>query len=321
MEAKRPKTGPTGFIIIGPNGDGLLINQSDNKAWLTLFYQLPREILDKRSEYYLIPRCPYEVLRTDKYDELINQDRFLELIWDSYAWAIWNNFQVPKRDGTYRDIPGLDRFYSGDYPLWRLAYYCVALMRMKFQKIGLGFQELYNMPPGIEVPFLSYQHWWNLVGNSLDLIIEENYLQPVIDEIWRNRTLEDYSEYYSRVKKAFEAQWYHTRTNVGRNMMSLEQLMEPESEYGPLKDIDVAFEDFVEDLVNRVWSDTFLAALPDRDREILKLKLEGYTDQEIAEKVSFKTHSAVVKRLKKIRGALDQFIEDEYNAYRKTFDP
>ena len=309
-----------GFIMIGPNGDGLLIEQSDNKSFLTLFYQLPKEILDKRSEYYQIPRCPYEVLRTDKYDELINQDRFLETIWDSYAWAIWNNFQVPKKDGTYQDIPGLDRFYSGDFPLWRLSYYCVVLMRMKFQKIGLGFQELYQMPPRVEVPFLSYHHWWNLVGNSLDLIIEENHLQPVIDEIWRNRTLEDYSEYYSRVKKAFEAKWYHSRTKVGKGMLSLEQLMEPEDEYASLKDVPAAYDDFSKDLTDRVWSDTFLNTLADRDREILKLKLEGYNDQKIADRVGFKTHSAVVKRLKKVREALDRFIEDEYKAYRETFE-
>ena len=32
--------------MIGPSGDGLKIELSDNKSWLTLFYQLPREILD-----------------------------------------------------------------------------------------------------------------------------------------------------------------------------------------------------------------------------------------------------------------------------------
>ena len=273
MGTKRQQTGPTGFIMIGPSGDGLLIEQSDPKSWLTLFYQLPKEILDKREAYYQIPRCPYEVLRTDKHDELINQDRFLELVWDSYAWAIWNCFRVPKKDRTYREIPGFDRFYSGDFPLWRLSYYCVALMRQKFQQIDLGFQELYQIPPGVEIPFLPYHLWWNLVGNSLDLIIEEQHLQPVIDEIWRNRTLEDYSKYYSRVKKTFEAQWYHTRTKVGRNMLSLEQLMEPDSEHGPLKDIDVACDDFAEGLVNRVWSDAFINTLKDRDRQIFNLKL------------------------------------------------
>lgn len=319
MPNEKPQTGPTGFLMFGPNGDGVHLEFSDNRSWLTLFYQLPREILDKRKEYYQIPRCPYDVLRADDHKDLIDDDRFLELIWDSYAWAIWNNFQVPKEDGTYRSIPGLDRFYSGDFPLWRMAYYCVALMRQKFQSIGLGFQELYNIPPGIEVPFLSYRQWWNLVGNTFDLIIKEQDLQPVIDEIWQNRTLEDYSEYYSKVKAAFEAQWYHSRTKTGKTMMSLESLMENAGGGASLFEVPDE-KDYAEDAVNRLFLTQFLSTLSEKDRTILSLQSDGLTDQEIAEKTGYKTHSAVVKRRDKIRESFDAYVKEEYAAYKETFD-
>ena len=52
-----------------------------------------------------LPRCPYEVLRTDRYDDLINSDVFLELIWDSIAWSVWQYFEVPGADGEYKDPP------------------------------------------------------------------------------------------------------------------------------------------------------------------------------------------------------------------------
>ena len=48
-------------------------------------YLLPKELVQKQKEYLSLPRCPYEVLRTDKYDELIENDVFLQLVWDCYA--------------------------------------------------------------------------------------------------------------------------------------------------------------------------------------------------------------------------------------------
>ncbi len=303
--------------MIGPSGDGLLIRQTENKSWLSLFYALPEEILDKRKEYYEIPRCPYEVLRTDRYDDLVNQDNFLELVWDSYAWAIWNNMKVPKEDGSYRSIPGIDRFYSGDFPLWRLSYHCVALMREKFQYTGLGFQELFNIPSGVEVPVIPYHLWWNLVGNTLDLIIKEQNLQPVIDEVWRNRTLEDYSEYYSRVKAAFEAQWYHRRTKVGKNTVSLEKIMEENGNGAHIFEIPDKT-NYAANAVNRLFLKQFVSSLSEKDQRILDLKEKGYTDGEIAAQVEYQTHSAVVKRLQKISVLFDQYVKEAYTEYQET---
>lgn len=311
--------GPSGFIVIGDHGDGLVIPFSDNRSWLNLFYALPEEILEKRKDYLQLPRCPYDVFRSEEYDDLISDERFLELIWDSYAWAIWQCFEVPKKDGTYRSIPGIDLFYSGEFPLWRLAYYCVGLMREVFQHNGLGFQELYDIPEGQQVSFLSYQEWSNLIRNAVDEIIREKDLQPVIDEIWNNRTPEDYSEYYSKVKASFEAQWSHSRTKAGRNMQSLEQLMEKAVEGDGIFSLPDGH-DYTEEALSRLQYEHFLSSLSDKDREVLSLKAEGYTDQEISEKLGYKTHSPIVKRLRKIRTQADLFIDDEYRRYKESHE-
>ena len=52
--------------------------------------------------------------------------------------------------------------------------------------------------------------------------------------------------------------------------------------------------------------EAFLQRLPERDRQIFELKMQGLTDQAIAEKVGFRNHSAVVKRRKQIAR---QFLE------------
>ena len=113
--------GPKGFIVILPEGI-IEIPKSSNLSWLRLFYSLPRELVEKRPAYLELPRNIRRVLDSDESRALIQSDSFLELVWDCYAWAAWQFFQVPKKGGKYQDIPGDWQNYSGDFPLWRLSY-------------------------------------------------------------------------------------------------------------------------------------------------------------------------------------------------------
>ena len=79
---------PKGFIVVLP-GEIIEIPQDSDKSWLTLFYSLPRELAEKWKPAYNLPRCPYEVLRTDKYDHIVCDDMFKLLVWDCYAWSAW----------------------------------------------------------------------------------------------------------------------------------------------------------------------------------------------------------------------------------------
>ena len=94
------QTGPKGFLVVLP-GEIIEIPQDSDKSWLTLFYSLPRELAEKWKPAYELPRCPYEVLRTDKYDHIVCDDMFKLLVWDCYAWCAWQFFQVKDRKGNY----------------------------------------------------------------------------------------------------------------------------------------------------------------------------------------------------------------------------
>ena len=85
------QTGPDGFLVVLP-GEIIEIPQDSDKSWLTLFYSLPRELAEKWKPAYELPRCPYEVLRTDKYDHIVCDDMFKLLVWDCYAWIAWQFF-------------------------------------------------------------------------------------------------------------------------------------------------------------------------------------------------------------------------------------
>lgn len=133
------QTGPNGFLVVLP-GEIIEIPQDSDKSWLTLFYSLPRELAEKWKPAYELPRCPYEVLRTDRYDHIVCDDMFKLLVWDCYAWSAWQFFQVKDRKRNYRDIPGNWNQYAGYFPLWRLSYSIIPYIRMKFEQNGLGFR-------------------------------------------------------------------------------------------------------------------------------------------------------------------------------------
>ena len=186
------KTGKSGYLMLNDPEDVLFIPRSSNKSWLTLFYSLPQELVEKQKEYLSLPRCPYDVLRTDRYDALIDDDLFLQLVWDCYAWMVFQSIPIPRQDGTYRFIPGLDLHYSGDFPLWRFSYYMVGVIRDGFEMLGSSFQALFKVKAGEEIPFMDYEKWASLISDMTQMLIIKNNWQPMIDEIWNNRTPEPY---------------------------------------------------------------------------------------------------------------------------------
>lgn len=76
--------------------------------------------------------------------------------------------------------------------------------------MGLAFKTYTISSLGVEVPWLTYQQFSNLIGNVTDMIVAEQNWQPMIDAIWENRTVEDYESTSSTVKTNFMRKWHHT---------------------------------------------------------------------------------------------------------------
>ena len=116
------------------------------------------------------------------------------------------------------------------------------------------------------------------------------------------RCIEDYDERSSHIKTDFYRKWYHTRWRY--RTISLEQLIDAEYENSGaisslVRDVTAGFE---EQACERADAQRFYASLSPKDQEILKLRTEGYTYQEVADHLGFKTHSAVQKRVAKMVG-------------------
>lgn len=301
---------PQGFIVVLP-GEIIEIAQDDDISWLTLFYALPKELAEKYPDALKIPRSPYEVLYEGSYGAVAKSDMLKMLVWDCYSWAAWQFFKVKDRKGNYREIPGSRSHYAGFFPLWRLSYAIIPYIRMKFEKCGLGFQNLYNMPKGVEVPWLTYQQFGNLVGNLTDIIVEEENWQPTIDAAWEMRSPEDYDDKFSTVKNDFLRKRHHSRS---AKPISLEEMMEDED--GDIFGVADPAAEFEQTVLSEMQIASFAADnLTDKDREILQLRMQGHTEKEIAEKVGYQTASAVHKRIAHIANAYEDFVMSEYQNY------
>ena len=108
----------------------------------------------------------------------------------------------------------------------------------------------------------------------------------------------------------FKRQWNHTRSRVGE-MESLDQIEKTE-QTAPDSATEFADEDPQAHLEMMETIKEFYAFLGDEtDIEIFKLNANGYTQKQIAERLGFKTHSAVGKRLKKIEEKQKVFLETQ----------
>ena len=185
------------------------------------------------------------------------------------------------------------------------------LLRDKFEVSGFSFQQLYNVPEGTELPWLTYQQFANLIGTLVPEIIQEQNWQPMIDAIWENRTVEDYETTSSTVKTDFMRKWHHDRSG---KLISLDEMMENED--GDIFEVADPRGEFEQKIISEMQVASFSEQnITEKDREILKLRMEGYTEQEIADKVGYKTASAVHKRIAKIAGAYEDYVTVEYQKY------
>ncbi len=305
--------GPDGFLVVLPE-QVIEIPQNSNLSWLRMFYALPKELVAKRSAYLEMPRNIQRVLSSEQYCQLLQSDSFLELVWDCYAWAVWQYFQIPHKDGTYHEIPGDWKNYSGDFPLWRMSYLILLYFRNKFEyEMEWSFQNLFMVSTRHNIAWLSYQEFCNLVGNLTDLIIKEQNWQPIIDEIWNNRQPSDYTG-KNMQKRDYMRSWMHSRT---MNTVSLESIMEN----GVSVNGDALYEmadprsEFETRILEESKMEDFKKRLSDTDRKILELRAAGYSQQEVADQVGFKTPSAVSKRIQQIARHFDDFITKEYGEF------
>ena len=109
----------------------------------------------------------------------------------------------------------------------------------------------------------------------------------------------------NRDKIDFDRKWYHLRTKLGAPL-SLDEIVETTPE--ALADAEAFFKDNEKEYI--ILRREFLDTLNSADREIYIMLENECTQAEIAERLGYKTHSAITKREKKIKQQLKEFCRN-----------
>lgn len=279
-----------------------------NSEYLPFYYFIPKSILQKcGAELNAIPRNPRMIFTNRAACEFIESDLFLLLIIDATAYMVWPHMGF----NEYMEI------YSGYDPAWKLAHcpdYWINELTLEgiipdLKQLYEGCDEEMGFVPEAEIDvYLRY---------IVPQVMEKHHMNDVIQVAQKFRCFEDFDFRESRQKTDFYRKWYHTRTK--HPMISLEGFQKDyaENHNGQEWDMPDESQDLETGVTSRVLVDEFISTLDERDMAILKMRMEGNTLEEIAEKLGYKNHSGVLKRIRKIGLAYEKFTGEDFGFENK----
>ena len=278
-----------------------------NSEYIPLFYAIPCEVLENCGEVFLqIPRKPYFLFHDWKVIELIESDLFANLIIDATAFMVWN----------FMGLHAGRESYSGYEPSWRYAhapqYWATVLTEENIILPINKLMQLCHIDRYFEYQYISLDEAEVYLKYIVPLTMERYGMNAVIEVAKEFRCFEDFDYRDSRQKIDFHRKWYHTRTQ--HPQISLDAYKETYAEYNDGREWDIIDENFdLEDnTTSQILIEQFLSTLSEKDRQILVLRMEGRTYEDIAQQLEYKNHSGVQKRIKKIGLAYEQYIGVDY---------
>ena len=264
--------------------------------YLPLFYLIPDEIAAKRG-FADFPRRPIEVVTNQKWRDVYHSKQFQINLLDTWGWMMWQCLGIRG---------GIDNYSKND-PFVIMAL-SLPMWAWLLAEQGINTDLLADLSlSGANMPFLTMEQ----AAHNCDQIAKRFWNHPILkmQEVWEivktHRDHRDYSSMSSHVKMDFHRQYYHTRAKT-----KVEPIID---EYGENGEEEVIYAPYTPNefanLEFRMWFDGFLKRLNDKDKKIISLLEQGYTQEEIAEMLGYSNHSGVSKRIK--------FIRNEYVKFKR----
>ena len=261
--------------------------------YLPLVYMLPYDLLVRCPTLRKLPRS-MGALNTSEWGEVIGSAAFYNEIMDAVASLAFPHF----------GFGGWKEHYTGWCPVWRLSY-ALPLWAKGVERVrGWGLQALFALPPNYEIPFFDPEDVKAVMAEVVQQTIEEQGWGPMLEVVREMPCDEDFEKWDTNVRKDFLRKWYHTRSKRVQTV-SLEECMEDED--SKIHALPAPDGDFTEQVEGEDFYKRFKATLSEKDMAILELRVDGYGYQEIADRLGYKTHSAVVKRMEAIKKRFIQY--------------
>lgn len=234
--------------------------------------------------------------------EFIESDLFKLLIIDATAYMVWHHMGFDE----YMEI------YSGYDPAWKLAH-CPDywIKEMADEGIIPTVKELYQNY-NCDLGFVTEEEIDVYLRYIVPRVMKKYNMNAAIQVAEKFRCFEDFDFRNSRQKTDFYRKWYHTRTK--HPMVSLEEFQEnyTESHNGQEWEEPDISQDVEENIVSQALVEQFKKTLSEKDMKILEMRMDEATLEEIAEKLGYKNHSGVLKRIRKIGLAYEKFTGEDF---------
>ena len=276
------------------------VARDSNLRYLPLVYLLPEDVIAKCPTLRILPRKVREVVYFENTMKVVESDQFLKEIDDAVAALVFPHF----------GFGGWIEHYTGYFPVWQLAYALPVWARTVNDEIGWDLQYLFLVSSSTTIPFFNSDYIKDLFGRVVARAIEQECWQPVLDAVKEMPCDEDFMVWDTNVRTDFLRKWYHTRVKSVQ-MVSLESCI-ANKEHG-IHEIEDTSSNFEENLIVEDFYQQFKARLSEKDMKILEFRVEGFTYEKIAERLGYKNHSGVKKRMDAIK---QSFIEYE-NKYEQ----
>lgn len=262
--------------------------------YLPLVYLLPHNLLIRCPTLRKLPRSMGALNASPEWGEVIQSDAFLNEVMDAVASLAFPHF----------GFGGWKEHYTGWCPVWRLSYSLPLWAKGVERERGWGVQSLFRLPPDFEIPFFAPEDVKAVMGKVVRHTIEEQDWGPMLEAIREMPCDEDFEPWDTNVRKDFLRKWYHTRSKRVQTV-SLEACMEDED--SGIHSLPDPAGDFTGQVEGGDFCQRFKATLSEKDMAILELRVEGYGYKEIADKLGYKNHSGVIKRMEVMKKRFIQY--------------
>ena len=130
-----------------------------------------------------------------------------------------------------------------------------------------------------------------LLHNAIETAMKVMEYEELAKIIQDTPTYEDFNHdrYNNRRSIDFDRKWNHSRAQ-----MKTVPLGDEESE-------PAAFTDIEDEVLGNLKIENFWDSITDEDKKLLNMRMGGMTQAELAKELGYKTHSAVAKRLQKLK--------------------
>lgn len=258
---------------------------------LPLFYVLPKPLIYVR-KWDSFPRNPFTVITTPKWQKLCNTIGWRAEVADLWALTVWPSLGI--RGGISN--------YSTNDPFIRLVYH-TPLWAALLAALGVSLDSLAMMPDDAEIQYFSEKQTDFMCDGLAKLFWHDPTIKAkqILEIVQEHRAHDDFADRKSTVRIDFHRRYYHTRTKS--TIISIDEARE-ETEYIPANDHDMY------NVVANDWVEKFYGWLGNKkDIDICKLLYLGCTQEQIAERLGYKNHSGINKRIKLIREIFEVFVK------------